>query len=294
MSNLATSYKPASAVSNDFFIEPYTLTIISDVSDYNVRTAFINKYGSIPTVPYALVVTVNSGIIVSATTTATNGISWGTPWTGTPNFYFINNGYIVGKGGAGGAGGDNINSNPPEDGFAGGNAINLNGETVAITNGSGFIWGGGGGGGAGGTGQNGSGPSTSVAIGGGGGGGAGNGAGGSTRPPSEDNVGWTIAQEASSGNAPTGSLSIQIGGVGGTGAQLTAAGPLTLNGGNGGNGGDYGANGSNGTDVSGNSSPSIIAGAANGGPAGKAINLSGGTANFISGSGSPNVLGAVS
>lgn len=294
MSNLTNSYKPASAISASFPIGGFFLEIDSDTSDYNVRTQFINKYGSIPSTAYTLSVIVDSGVVVSASTTANNAITWGSPWTGTPTFLFFNNGHVVGKGGAGGAGGDNINSNPPEDGLAGGNAINLSGNSVTITNDSGFIWGGGGGGGAGGTGQNGTGPSTSVAIGGGGGGGAGSGAGGSTRPPSEDNVGWTIAQEAANGNAPTGSLAVQTGGVGGTGAQLTAAGPLTLNGGNGGDGGAYGAAGNTGTDVSGNSTPSVIAGAAAGGSAGKAINLSGGMATFASGSSSPNVKGAVS
>lgn len=62
-------------------------------------------------------------------------------------------------------------------------------------------------------------------------------------------------------------------------------------GGDGGDGGFYGVDGSPGTSPTGFNFD--FAGAL-GGTAGKAIELNGGTVNFLSGGGSPNIRGAVS
>ena len=87
----------------------YSLTITDNTSDYNVLEQFVAKYTTIPS-SVTLRVLVNSGKIVSATNHDTAGMTWGSPWDGTPTFNLINNGYIVGKGGIGA-------------GWVGGNAI---------------------------------------------------------------------------------------------------------------------------------------------------------------------------
>ena len=84
--------------------DPYTLTVAADTSYYNVYNAFVAAYGTPPT-SVALNVTINSGKIVSATSTAAAAMTWGSSWTGTPTFTLINNGYIIGACGNGGGGG---------------------------------------------------------------------------------------------------------------------------------------------------------------------------------------------
>lgn len=243
----------------------YQLVIAADTQNYNVYNAFVAAYG-VPPDDVELEVVVESGVVVSASTTATAALTWGNAWTGTPVFTLTNNGTIRGLGGAGGEGGvEGDASAPGGDGNAGGKAMELSGQTVSIDNGSGFILGGGGGGG-GGAGGN------LVVLGSGGGGGGGvalgaGGIGGDGFPPPNPNHGTDATAT--------------VPGVGGV-ADGSGAG-----GGDGADGGDFGAAGNNGSAGNGGAGGT-------GGAAGKAINLTGGTANFSSGSGSPNVKGAVS
>jgi hypothetical protein len=274
--------------SGTFDIAQYTLVISSDTSDYNVRTAFQTKYGTPPSTVYTLLVKVNSGKVVSATTTATPGMTWGASWPGTPTFKLKNLGYIIGKGGAGAGDGGNPGATGP--GLPGGKAIELSGKTINITNAAGFIWGGGGGGGEGGF------PAAGIGT-GGGGGGAGNGAGGlcTNYPPQ---AGWTQFVTGTNGASALGSLITQTGVVGGVGeAGYFSGSDFYPTSGDGGFGGDYGMAGIQGTigHYHLNANPEVYdePGGA-GGAAGKAINLSGGVANFVSGSSSPNVKGVVS
>jgi hypothetical protein len=170
----------------------------------------------------------------------------------------------------------------PRQGRAGGPAIIGPGAGVTfnITNASGFIWGGGGGGGGGGV-------SADQAIGNipcGGGGGGGNGGGLGGAGYSGRYEFGSAVYAADGGDAGSGRLGAA--GAGGAGAQQGNS-----TGGAGGNGGDWGTAGSTGA------SPTTWAQdypGATGGAAGKAIDLNGGSASFISGSGSPNVKGAVS
>ena len=281
-------------VTSSFFdIGLYTLTIKTQATNYNVRTAFLAKYTSFPSVAYTLRVTVNSGIVVLSTSTSTPAMTWDPSWTGTPTFTLINNGYIVAKGGNAGIGSNTGNGS---DGTAAGNALELSGRTVSITNVSGSIWGGGGGGGGGAYAH----MSTvdlnehAYGSGGGGGGGAGEGIFGSTDGNVVVGASFSIVTASASGVTPSSRLAGA--GAGGTGGLITGVG-LTITGGAGGSGGDYavaGSSGANGT-TAGAPFGSAEAGVGGvGGAAGKAINLSGGTANFVSGGSNPNVKGAVS
>lgn len=201
----------------------------------------------------------------------------------------INNGYVVAQGGRGGTGGALSRVGNDDYGFggqpgeAGGNAIEGPGaSTFNITNASGFIWGGGGGGGGGGASAD---DGANMANGGGGGGGAGSGLGGFvTGIVYHEGTTNTLSSPGTDGFfSSSGSA------ANGTGGAATQTGTAT--GGAGGAGGDFGAAGSAG--VSPTAQAVDIAGGS-GGAAGKAINLNGGAATFVSGSGSPNVKGAVS
>lgn len=267
----------------------YTLYISADTSDYNVYDAFVVEFGT-PPLDVDLLVVADSDVVVSATTTSTAGLTWGNSWTGAPTFAFVNESSFIGKGGAGG----DLRGDWPVAqyaGFPGGKAIELSGQTVSITNGSGYIWGGGGGGGSGSAGGGGG-------L-GGGGGGAGDGAGGICINEPDAPPDFVESRNGTSGLAPSGALTAQAGGIGGLGqyAYVLNA-EYTSYGGDGGGGGAYGAAGAAGTQ--GYYDPDFgdpVNGDLPGGPggaAGKAINLSGGTAIFLSGSGSPNVKGLVS
>lgn len=278
----------SSVESNTFDISDlFELIISGDTTNYNVASAFIAAFGAQPP-SISLRVTVNSGVVVSATATATAALTWGAGWSGSNTFTLVNNGHIVGKGGAGGQGDDGDGA----AGSAGGKAIELSGLTVEITNASGFIWGGGGGGG-GGAAFNGTDIGVCDAAGGGGGGGAGAGAGGTAGVSGGIGVFWTLNSESVAGSTPAGALIAQVGGTAGAGAVATSTtNGRNATGGSGGTGGAYGANGVAGSLGTGTVGTSYLVGAL--GAAGKAINLTGGTANFASGSGSPNVKGAVS
>jgi hypothetical protein len=212
--------------------------------------------------------TIPTGVLISASCVGTPALDLSGFAAGS-TINVINNGYIIGKGGDGSDGTHKENSDghvvgvtPGQDG---GDAIKAPGVSITcnITNGSGFIWGGGGGGGGGGaapTGSNGAG------SGGGGGGGAGGGKGGQGK--------YAAAQRGGDGSTGRNGTF----GAGGTGAVTAGTA------GTGGAGGDFGVAGSTGTSTN----------PGTGGAAGKAIELNGGSVNFLSGSGSPNVEGAVS
>lgn len=255
--------------------------------------SLIAALGGVPGAPLTVTLTVPVGTVFRASSIRRAAMDLsGLPSGSTVNL--TNLGYILGKGGRGGIGvvgsgtvtGDDDVFIANSTGEAGGMAIRGPGagNTFNITNGSGFIWGGGGGGGGGGLSFTGA---DSAGAGGGGGGGAGFGQGamgvtgyGHGPPPLV-----AVGNPGTDGFwDPTGAAA---NGSGGTG-QVTAAGTA----GAGGNGGDCGAAGSAG--ASPGPGTYDFAGRA-GGAAGKAIELDGGGApSFISGSGSPNVKGAVS
>lgn len=228
---------------------------------------------------------VGVGVVVQASSAASPAINFDGFAAGSV-ISIVNEGYILGRGGRGGRGafaGDVTSADLFGDGTAGtpgGPAIKLPAAacTTSITNATGFIWGGGGAGGGGGVTHNGDG--SNVGVGGGGGGG---GAGGGI--PGD---GGSVA--AANGNpGVSGSVGRQgVGGAGGTGVQTGGTGSA----GTGGAGGAYGAAGSAGATLTANT---LDGAPGAGGAAGKAIDVNGGTApTFVSGSGSPNVKGAIS
>ena len=166
---------------------------------------------------------INNGTICS-NFTSSFALTTGTTYPSGSVITFINNGYIVGRGGDGGQGGGAGNGSGGNGG-TGGPALNV-AFAMTLTNNGTIGAGGGGGGGGGGMSSRGGGPG---AGGGGGEGGSSGGNGGAAN--------WTGAPGTSGG---VGTLSTY--GTGGNSGIKSGAGNL----GNGGNGGSYGASGSNG------------------------------------------------
>lgn len=192
-----------------------TLTITANTQNYNIRSAAIAA-GWDEVTPANVTVVINAGVYVGASSTANFGITTGSFPAGSV-ITIVNNGYIVGCGGAGGQGGSKYGS-----GGSGGSAISMNYPVTIQNNGS--IFGGGGGGGGGSWGYN----DVLGAAGGGGGGGGGagyNGGGGGAGGPSYN-----------------GSYTGSAGGAGST-AGPGAGGRSYGYGYNGGNGGTWGAAG---------------------------------------------------
>jgi hypothetical protein len=121
------------------------LTIASNTQNYNIFTAAGSPAGAV-----IVNLTINTGVTVGSSSTATAALETGTFASGSV-VNIINNGNIYGAGGAGGAGGNGGASveNFGSNGLAGGSAISLH-YPVSITN-NGSIWAGGGGGGGGGS-----------------------------------------------------------------------------------------------------------------------------------------------
>lgn len=150
----------------------YYDVISSHVNQYNLRTVMMAK-GWDGSSPAVFTVVINSGIFVYSSTTSSPAFLTG-PIPAGCYLRIVNNGYIIGQGGIGGAG-DGVKSTLPT---AGGIAMDLDTDISAntyIVNGNGYILGGGGGGG-----QSYAAGSTIFA---GGGGGAGGGHGGYSEDP---------------------------------------------------------------------------------------------------------------
>jgi len=241
----------------------YLVTINTNKSDFNLYT----HVGSPSGINCDVTVTIGTGIVIHSTSASSPAFTTGTGWGSTTTIAVVNNGYILGMGGAGGAGSTVAGS----DGNSGGPALSLT-RNLTITNANGFIYGGGGGGGGGG----GSFHSTygTSAQGGGGGGGQG--------------------YSNSSGGSPNGGAGTNAGaGAGGGGGTASSGGeaPVLWYGGAGGNGGAYGTAGSSG--ASGSAGTTNYAGGG-GAAAGNAVALNGNSITFISGNDSTHVKGAQS
>lgn len=150
----------------------HNIIIDANLFGVNLRTMHDSIYG-VPVSGNVVNCTINTGVVVGSTTTATPAFTIGT-WPAGVNINLFILGKIEGKGGAGGGGSNNTSTNGTP-GSAGGTAL-FTRQAITLSTGSGKIWGGGGGGGGGGTRSLGSQPSTF--HGSGGGGGAGKNAGG--------------------------------------------------------------------------------------------------------------------
>lgn len=234
---------------------------------------------------------IDPGVYVYSTSTSTAGLSISN-FSGDDVVNIVNNGYIMGQGGNGGAGTGQYTANP---GTAGGPAINLN-YPVSITNNSYIGGGGGGGGGAYGT--------YSVSAAAGGGGGAGGGSGGNSRYISS---GATYSGGAGGNPGASGSDGGSYAGGGGgrimpgnattayrQGGQAGGSGARAINNGNGsyglgGGGGNAGGSAVNDGNLPRNSGGGGGWGASGGtgyfnyagGAGGKAVNLNGNTVTWL-------------
>jgi hypothetical protein len=262
--------------------DPDSLTLSANESNVRVWQRMGSPGGAGP-----FTITVAAGVDITSLSPSVPAMDF-TGFSASATVNLVNNGRIMGCGGSGGDGGFAQDTSDggelikfPRAGTSGGDAIKGPGAgvTFSITNAQGRIYGGGGGGGGGGLSHTDN--STSHAVGGGGGGGAGGG-----RAGRGDKVGdqFNSATSTDGGNGTF--VDAAAGGTGGTGGEQGGS----DDGGNGGAGGDWGANGTIGDSPTG-ADIDITGGSA--GLAGKAINQAGGTASFVSGSGSPNVKGAV-
>lgn len=222
---------------------PFLLTISSNQTNANLATlaTAAGWNGS-----SRLIATINSGVYCSSNSTGTPGLTVNGSFPG--GVELINQGFIIGMGGAGGAGPAGVfpNSLAGSNGSSGGLALSVS-SAISITN-NGTIGGGGGGGGGGTAGRS---PQTNDTyyFGGGGGGGGRSGATNS----SGGARGYAKAEAASSTGFATagGDGTSSAAGTGGAGiGSGFYPGTFAVSGLQGGNGGSWGASGGNGSDSS--------------------------------------------
>ena len=251
------------------------IVISGSTSNYNLFTAL----GS-PAYPVWAEVTIDSGVIVSSTSTANPAFDTGAMPAGS-RITIINDGNIIGKGGAAGDGGDTNGTTcttNPTAGSSGGDAMNLQADVI-IDNTNGNIFGGGGGGGGGG-GACYTGPL--CFGGGGGGGGAGGGSGGANGATQ-----GTGAGDGTDGTTgPSGERGCGSNYATGPDCGITCASDNI----SGGHGGEYGEAGLVGCYQAGAALCTQVAG--NGGAAGKAVDLNGNTITWLGGNNGAQVKGA--
>lgn len=212
----------------------FNLTINANTYNYNLRAAAVAA-GWDQVRPLVCTVTINSGIYVGSTSTGAYAFSINGSYPAGSALQIVNNGFILGCGGAGGTNFGGFSS-PGGPGFAGGPAI-LTTALLSITN-NGTVGGGGGGGGAAGSPSN---QASYFVESGGGGGGAGynGGAGGASGYYSYGSAGAALTGgvggvgyagvPGGSGGSPgvigntggTGENSGASGGVGGAGGAAT-------------------------------------------------------------------------
>jgi len=124
----------------------YNKTISADTTNFNMKSdALANGWDG--AVKLTMTVTVNSGIVVGSTSTGSYAFDTGANFPTGSTLTLINNGKILGKGGAGGNGTDIVGMVlTPTAGASGGPALNAQ-VALTVDNTSGIIGGGGGGGG---------------------------------------------------------------------------------------------------------------------------------------------------
>jgi hypothetical protein len=291
---------PGAAASNKglsaMFGNAVICRITSDESNLNLFTAC-----SSPSAEKSVLCIIESGVTLSSTSTSTPGFDTGTGWHVNTAIGVINEGHILGRGGAGGKGAHSV----IDQGFFGGAAGGAGGTALylrhdaEVTNANGYVFGGGGGGGGGGTWSICSYGNYTIAGGGGGAGGSGTGSAGAAGRTA---CGWNTSAD------PSYDCSTQPGA--GTAGTATAAGsvgaggkvyynqccgclnPETSVAGDGGAGGGPGAAGTVGDPWQSGSkfADEYVPGA--GGAAGNAATKNGYTLTWISGNDVDHVKGA--
>lgn len=184
----------------------FTQTISTNTSNYNLRSAAIAA-GWDQTLQLIATVTINSGVYISASSTANPAFDTGTSFPLGSTLTLINNGFIIGMGGAGGSSPNS--NNPGNPGGAGGLALRAQ-HPISITN-SGTIGGGGGGGGGG------AGNSTDGVPDQGGGGGGGRSGNHNSAGGALNGQQGTVSAPGNGGNGPSGNAGGAGGGWGAAG-----------------------------------------------------------------------------
>jgi hypothetical protein len=220
------------------------ITISADTANYVLNTAKVTGYKAGKT---DMTLTINSGVIVSSSSTGSYAFTVDTSWAVGDTVTIVNNGTILGRGGNGGNGGTYLTS-PRNQGFAGSSAgPALLVQRATTMNNLNRIAGGGGGGGGGGAAEGTCGKSGYEAGGGGGGGGigvstAGLGAGPISGYSAKGSNGTNGTLTAVGGGGAGGSISCQVGGAGGSGGSYGSSGSSGVGStGGGGSGGGAGA-----------------------------------------------------
>ena len=95
---------------NSFYgsVAATVLTISSNTSDYNIKTAAVAAGGDQNT---PVILTINSGVTVSSSSSSTPAMKTDTGWGSGTTINIINNGSIVGANGATGSSGSNASGN---------------------------------------------------------------------------------------------------------------------------------------------------------------------------------------
>ena len=140
------------------------LTIAANTTNYDIRTALVAA-GWNGTAKGSANVVINANIVVGTPSNTTYAMDTGGPWPAPSTIAVYNSGYVVGQGGAGGAGAPTPLGTT---GHAGGPALRAQRAMTLVNSGT---VGGGGGGGGGGAGNSGTTPLATYRAGGGGGGG---------------------------------------------------------------------------------------------------------------------------
>jgi len=254
---------------------PFRTAITSNTNDVNVRDFAIAQGWN---QDKWLILTINSGVVISTASSGASSYAMTISGSFPKGLNIINNGTIVGRGGAGGTGAGNpattVAALTGGTGGAGGRGLLAQSSFIMKNNGT--IAGGGGGGGGG--------PGLTAAVstnrvwagGGGGGGGAGLGTAGNRSDNARSNT-TIIWSSTNSANGSAGSLT--TGGAGGRGGGVvaqtnTSQGILSMgaNQSNGGTGGSAGASGASSGSVSSFGGSNIVIGnVGSGGSGGLAI-----------------------
>lgn len=179
----------------------------ADTSNVNLRTSHDSIYPA-PVSGSTVTFTVNSGVLISASSTAFRAVDTGI-WPAGVTLVLVIQGRIQGAGGRGGDGTNSDGNGSP--GVAGGTALYTR-QAITVDASVGALWGGGGGGGGGG--------GLSGNSGGGGGGGAGfGGTPGGGAPPASNGTAGSLTAGGFGGSAGVG-----VGGAGGNGGGPGLAG----------------------------------------------------------------------
>jgi hypothetical protein len=210
------------------FVNEFNIIISSNQTNLNLRSlALSSGWNEIS----KLIVTINAGIYISSNTTSTPALTISGAFQN--GLTLINNGSVVGMGGAGNQGAP-VGA-PGGNGFSGGTALSVS-SGVTIDNASGVIAGGGGGGGGGGSFQD---NDSGYGWAGGGGGGGQSGLTNSAAGAAGTGTYFQRSRDSAAGTAGT----VSAAGSGGIGAAAPFA---QYYAGAGGNGGSWGSAGSTG------------------------------------------------